>query len=617
MAKQPVSIVERHIEKGILGLCAVVLVAAIVVYLISTPSKIELGGQLVGPGSIDAGIRDQGQRLREKLRSAKPDEVEVVNYVPMFREAAEPLAYAKLGPDMHSPVPFGPRIPDIGEAPPSVGEIKLAKVIAPMKPMVTTGRSTLIRWPAATFGDSPPTHEFPGAFQFDVNWVTIAARFDQQQQISVCKSAGYDSGRRNPYIVGVDLQRREKRHDGSYADWADVDAYMPLELRDLPEVEIGKGLTGETVASEDTQIRVSQFFDLLREVQADIFRPMFPEKQYGDDWLYPKFEGVDIPALDRELCPDPSSCDPREYPVQTDLAPAEEEPKNPREIVRKTLDEVDRLLEQHQWEEARRMAEAAEKMQGATTAQENEAREKIAQARQGVLDDLRRPGRGRADKKQDAGPERKSRYQIVWAHDAAAERFGGSASGKTYQYRMRVRLYNRFCAVPSDLGDAEDSKRVYVVGDWSEPTDDVYIPLDTQFFLTSGNTISRSGAKTTIFKWYEGVWVKHSFPLEMNRPIGGAARETVRLLAGGQPDKPLVRFDAGGKVVDIDYDYMFRPKRRRGRSGFTIESPMPTVALVYVDGDGELRQRILEDDRKSSEYKAFKEKVADLTRPRR
>ena len=85
-------------------------------------------------------------------------------------------------------------------------------------------------------GDQPQ----PGLFKADVNWVTVAALFDQRNQISVCKKAGYKTGRQNPYLVGVDLQRRERQADGSYADWIDVPAYAPFILPPLPTVEIVK-----------------------------------------------------------------------------------------------------------------------------------------------------------------------------------------------------------------------------------------------------------------------------------------------------------------------------------------------------------------------------------------
>ena len=82
---------------------------------------------------------------------------------------------------------------------------------------------------------------------------------------------------------------------------------------------------------------------------------LFPEWQYGDDLLYPKFEDIDIPSLDIELCTagDLSSCEERAYPEQTDLAPPEpDKPKTDRELVGEELARIELLLQRSQWDEA-------------------------------------------------------------------------------------------------------------------------------------------------------------------------------------------------------------------------------------------------------------------------
>ncbi len=621
MAKQPVNVVERHLEKAVLGLCAAVLLASIVVYLVSTPNKIDLGNEQVGAEAIDLRIRDAGRRLRDRLQNAEPMEVEVEDWVAPLKAASSPLELASLSAELRRPTPWLPPVPDIGEAPPRAGEIKLARVIAPSRPMVTTGRSGLDLVPPTRLGESSAESEgeIPWVNLADVNWVTVAAVFDQQRQISVCKKAGYNPGRQNPYLVGVDLQRREQQPDGSYSEWADIEAYMPAVLPDLPEVEIVPGRKGP-IPTKPTRDRVSEFFNArLRKHQVDLFRPMFPARKHGDNWEYATFAEIDLAALDQEFCNKPNNeqCDPRPYAVQAE-AEEEERPKSDRELIQEALIHARSLLDQGLWADARRAADAVLRMPGITSADQREVERITELAEQGQQDEATRRRTPRSSDKEDVPTERRrSRYQIVWAHDAAPEVDGGAASGKTYQYRMRIRLYNRYCAIPSDLADSDDAKRVFVVGEWSEPTAEVVIPSDTQFFLTSGNPSLASGAKVTIYKWYEGVWVKHTFRAVVGAHLGGQAREQVGQLPGGRPDRPQIDFSTGATVVDIDYDYMFRPKKRRGRRGFTIEPPKPTVALVYADASGELRQRILAADRTSAEHKSFKDRVATFRPPRR
>lgn len=616
MAKQPVNMVERHLEKGVLGICAAVALAAVALYLVSSPNKIDLGGEVVGAEAIDERVRDAGTKLRDKLRSAEASEVKVENFVPELEAASSPLASAGVAAEIPSPVPPLPRVPDIGDAVPKVGEIKLAKVIAPNQPIATKGRSSVLLVPPQPFAaggkNVPPP--VAGVFQTDLNWITVGALFDQQKQIAVCKKAGYKAGRRNPYLVGSDVQRREKLPDGTYGEWADVKAYLPLEPPPLPPVEIVAGRKGQYMATDATREKVRAYFDALRTIQAELFRPLFPSKKYGDDWLYPKFKDIDIPLLDEELCVSADAkCPPRPYPPQPDIVKAAPTaPKSDKERLDALRAEMERLFAAGQCDEA--IAKADELLNDKAV---TDADKKLASSRKAQMKQDKEQGRCKAKPDESHDEEggsraRMSRFQVVWANDAAPPSEGGVTSGKTYQYRMRVRLYNRFCAVPADVADAKDAESVFVAGDWSDPTEDIYISPDMKFFLTSGNPGSQSGAKVTVFKWFQGVWVNATFAAEPGQALGGKSRQPVGKMADGQPDKPEIDFATGATVVDIDYDYQFRTKRNKGK-GFTVDDPSPTVAMIYKDASGVLRQRVLEADRTSDEHKSYKERVFTLT----
>ncbi len=174
---------------------------------------------------------------------------------------------------------------------------------------------------------------------------------------------------------------------------------------------------------------------------------------------------------------------------------------------------------------------------------------------------------------------------------------------------MRANLYNRYCAVPTPLKNADDAKQVLVAGKWSAPSDDVYIEPDTRFFLTGGSPNSRSGAKISVFRWYEGVWVEHRFPVEIGKPIGGTAREQVGITSDGTPDKPPIAFDTGATVIDIDYDYQYRVKKKKGKAGLIVTPAQKTIALVYLDRSGQLHQRVLAADKAGPRYKEYKARV--------
>lgn len=609
MAKQPVNIIERHVEKGILGVTAAVLLAAIAMFLVSTPNTIELGSETVGPNTIDDRLRDAGTQLRDKLRRAPVPEIDVIDRVPLLDAAASPLAYARVGPQLPPGVPWLPPVPALLDEVPMAGEIKLAEVIAPGRPMITFGRASL-ELPPSTIMDpkkaepdltAPPLVR--GPFETDANWITVAALFGQQEQIDVAKRAGYRFNKRNPYVVGVDLQRREKRGDGTYSGWTDVAPYAPRKLEGIPEIEIISGPGGSAV-SQFTRDRVRAFFKLLKSLQSELHRPLFPRKVFGADWRYPEFSNIAVRDLDRELCP---LCAAREYGFEV-IVENNAEVLNDRDRIKKMLAQSRQFIDSKQCEAGRERAEAV-LGDSAVKRNEKQAAQQLVEDSEQCERDRGRPGGTSGSDDEDEPQEiRRSPHQIVWASDVAAPANGGAVSGRTYQYRVRVRLYNTYCAVVGDLADSTDAATVSVLGAWSEPSDEVHVPPDTAFFLTSGNVFDETGAKVTIFKWFEGAWVSHQFPIVIDQSITGKAREIVRLTDDGRPDRPEIEFDTGASVVDIDYHYTSRTRKPRGK-GYRVLALKRTVALVYADAAGVLHQRILSADKASDDYKRYRDDV--------
>jgi hypothetical protein len=615
MAKQSVNLVERHLEKAILGVGAVVLIAAVVMFLVSSPNKIELGADLVGPSEIDDRALDAANQLRDRLNNVRPDTEEVPPFVGPFEAALSPLAYAEVPSVLPVSVPWLPPVPDVIDEVPVEGEIRLAEVIKPGVLRVMIGRSTVVIEPPVEFGSGSVSSvgDSSGALgqRTDVNWVTVGCLFDQKEQIAVHQQAGYKAGRQNPYLLGMDLQRREKKADGAYDVWQDVPAYRPVVLPKPPEVDLVAGPSNTLIASRETENALRDFFGLLKAAQAEVFRPLFPEVLFGSEWLYPKYRDVDdlrVEDLDWELCrlTGLEKCDEvRGYPRQSDIAPVEEE-KTGVALVEATLEEAQRYFDRGDWERAIATAVEARDMAEAGKQQVDRAAKLIFDAEQRQRDELRRgPGQGQQGGDDDEREHRKSRYQIAWSHDLADTLGGGAESGKTYQYRARFRLYNRFCGVPAELADAEEARKVGVVGAWSDPTVDVRIPTDVAMFVTHGTAQLGTGAKATVFKWFEGIWVSETFDLEIGEPIGRRERTGGRSLPGGGRDRPLVDFSTGARVVDVEYDYEFRRRKSRG-AGFELESPRRTIALMYVGPDGALRQQVMEVDRYGASLKRFR-----------
>ena len=78
MAKQAVNAFERHVEKGVLGVSALLLFASVGLYLVRSPNTVEIQNQQVGPGEADVQKHRENenepgkQRMRQRTGGLGP-----------------------------------------------------------------------------------------------------------------------------------------------------------------------------------------------------------------------------------------------------------------------------------------------------------------------------------------------------------------------------------------------------------------------------------------------------------------------------------------------------------------------------------------------------------------
>lgn len=610
MAKQAVSPLERHVEKAVLGVCGLLLLAAIALFLVSSPNKKELGEESATPATVYNVVANQAERLSQNIASATVSAPPPVQSdVEVLRQwMRDLLAAAKLSAVTRPPLPPLPAVPQVGPQGPASDKIEMARMLPPTNVKVAaSGRTLAVMEPPYILGGQSYTDTGAGASDFEIafNWVTVAGVFERSEQERLCREAGYHAGRRDPYVVGVDLQRRERRWDGTYTEWQDITAYAPIMAAAPPEITVIESGLIKTV-SEDDQAMVAYFADLIRDpqTQLDLMRPLFPVPLAGDYWKLPSYPGIDIVSLDEEyyllagVASGDRYQDVMEEPVETAGQP------DPRQELERDIQRVEDQQKRGFLTVAD--AQAAEEevktlldRKDLSATQTRRLEELLIRMRE----DLKRLQSGSASQ---APAVVQSPRQVVWAHDALRN---SVVSGRTYQYRMRLRLYNRYCAFPSPLANPADAEKVVLTTDWSDPTEPVTIKLDTEFFLAS---VSGERVRADVFKWVEGSWVKQTFDVEPGEPIGGIKRIT---LPGDQAIKELVDFNTGAVVLEVDLQRAYRPART-GSDGWSVGLPKSTVAVVYVDAAGEVRERLLELDKNRDAYKDFKQLVREAAAKR-
>ena len=623
MAKQAVGTIERHAEKGVLGLCGLLLVAAIALYLVSSPSRVEIGGEAVEPSQVDTALADAAERLRHAKSpvDSKPPQDPVAD---MKTWLTNLILAAKLSPQLPSPLPPLPSVPDIYEGP-GQGPSRLVvfpKFLPPKSLQIHTGRTVASVPPAASLSDGASTGGSPaygaGGGQVggegdraEFNWVTVSGLYNRAEQEKLCLGAGYGDGRRDHYVAGVDLQRRERRPDGSYTEWQDVKTYAPVYAPAPEPIQVIKSGGGKPTVSSENLEYVTWYTDLIRYPlnQLALMRPLFPVPLAGDYWKLPEYPGILIEALDAEYMvaggPTGSTPDRSRYAALIEDAGTKADATgntNDRDIAALKERFAKGSSSLAELENQRSTGQELQGRPDLTVKQENEVK-RILKEINAAMDKLHTappkppaPGPG-PDPSRTAPP--RAPAQIVWAHDALRD---SVVSGRTYQYRMRLRLFNRYCAFPGDLKDPADAEKILVVSDWSDTSADVTVKPDSAFFLTSA--AANNDVRAEVFKWVEGEWVKQTFTLEVGKPIGALKRVTLP----SDPKKPArpVNFDTGAVLVAVDPSAPYRPVKKTPDGGLELKSSKNSLAIVYADSAGQLCRRILDADKDSEQLKEFR-----------
>lgn len=602
MAKESVSKFERHVEKGVLGLTATVLLGAVAWFGVMQPNSLTFEGQdTVTPTTVGDKVMEKADFLRRKLVGADPTAVAVESALPRFEEALDPLAYAGVDERLPSVVAWQPMVPPAGRLAPQEGELLLASVPKTTRPIVTAGRTTLLQLPPGIIGEGTN----PGAgigidrtsrvvYEVAANWVTVAAVFNLEEQQKRNRLANYSASLQSVDMLGLELQRRAQRADGTWADsdWESISSYRTYELPQTPQVNLTASSNGMR-ADPESRIQAQYFWESITppDKQLELMRPQFPLPLNGSPWKPPVIEGVDLLKIDNELSwPDDASHRYDEF----DISPTGKTPIDIGELADEWLEQAEAAVEQGKWDTAEAHLDDFRTITASTKAQQERAeklREEIEVGRE--IDRVR--GIQNPTRDQQAGPPPRTPEQMLWAHDA---RRGSVQGGATYQYRVRARVYNRYFAQPTQLKTDEDATKVAITGEWSEPSDPIYIPPESRFFVKTA-VVSKGLAKVHAFQWESGVVVTETLEVRPGESIFDVSREDL-------PDGPprVVAFDTGATVVDLDFA---RPiyERKRGKVDFESR-PTETLAMVYLDADGILREKLLSLDKEAPEYRQAK-----------
>lgn len=654
MAKRgSISLIELHVEKGVLALAAVFLIGMVARFLVMEPNTVTVGSQAHGPGELDQAILRQAEDLQRAVRNADAEAPEVPEYARELRREHEGGLFVE--PDAGAPplpktldvvARFNPPLPVLEEGQ-EPEDVRLVTPLKPTPPVVRTGLSVVYRRPVNLLPFDESTLPEGSTGPAEMSWVTIGSFFPREAQQNEMIKAGYAGYRAKVYVAGVDVQRQQMLANGEFGPWEDVPRAAVMPALD-PPAPAYDDRSGELV----NQPELDQALTILRSAQQTLMQPLFYPVQAGDDWQLPPLPGLKFetpkeeeeeaaagesprgaPAPDRSPPPDPRGGG-RAAPGGGGRAapggggraapggggrsapgggragptggqrPPQTDPGDEARLARQKLEDAREALGKKDWDTANRLCEEVLQIQKAsrglrTQAQRIKELVKIKQE-QGSPDV---PPPPQEPLPLITNPDKEGE-PAVWCHDVTVE------PGKTYRYRMRVKLWNRYVGRPDNLHDSNRhlADQSLLVGEWSLPSDPVTATSRRHFFVR-GPAFGEPAASVDVFTWYKGNWLKEDFDVRVGDVIGGIEEmKTGDIDEEGKLKREPVDFTTGAIVLDLRFDEPVLYRRTAGRSGEFDYRETKSAILVYLDpADGQVKERISDTDRADPLYKKLRD----------
>lgn len=204
MASKRLTLLERYLERVLLGAAGVFAFVLLVLYGFQSPNRVEYEGRPVGPGELETAIRYSAERLHESVATAIAPKLRLCDYHTTLAEghAAGILCGSSrngimLAAGLPRSVGFGTPIPDLPPVDPD-HDIRLVSPLPPSSLVLTSGRAVVrrITAPAAVRSQGVQSvGEHPVEEGEAVFWVSVGGLFDPAAQREAFRQARYPAFR--------------------------------------------------------------------------------------------------------------------------------------------------------------------------------------------------------------------------------------------------------------------------------------------------------------------------------------------------------------------------------------------------------------------------------------
>lgn len=564
MAKSfDMNMVERHLEKAILGLAVIVFAYAVFSWGLASPNIADVftisGDEKITPDQIDARLAKTSNDVHDKMKGVSPKIPPLNNYAAVLKKMQD-------GPDMERgfAIDFGTgRLPLAGtdRNRPLIKPVGVAKLAAlaprPETPNLLAGREL----PRV----EPPADQMVAHGVTVYPWDELIRRWNAE-----LAEAGITF---RPVVLDMIAEYQEMRSDGSWPADSDV---RPVRLSATADLKVPAipSFNGKN-ADEIEKIKG----ELLAKWQDKILQPEYPSVWLPDVgwirwWANNQVEGAsEVTAMIESVASAATGASPSSAP-----AAAEPESATPPA--------------------AAPPAKTVPPRKGAGPVGSG--------GRTSIVSPAAAPSTPAVHlKTQDVEPalaippidtQKHAGKVLVWFHDKPLD------TTRAYRYRVRLVLLNPLLGSPSKvLQSAADNTVVSIVtppSEWSRP---VRVFKGMEFFVTGANSALKM-VNVSVFAHCLGQRVRHTFKVEIGRSIGEGK---IKVPVVNPLNEKLVLvetdFETGAAAVAFDF------AKRYLKEGLSKETT--TTQVLYLDEKGNLRSKILAGDEESPLNKRLKKEA--------
>ncbi|MFA6133341.1 MAG: hypothetical protein WC869_04910 [Phycisphaerae bacterium] len=553
MAKGGMEIIEKHVEKGVVGVCGACLLLSLFHWVFSSPRSMLLDGAAIPPANIDSAVLSRASEAKAKINAQRPEPLPEPNFLAEIQALQLRPLNAKVM-DANAVAAFGtPRLPlepgEIIEEHP-IDPVELTDVIPPPRRPLVKAERELPNKPSEKLADVLAAHvvaEYP--------WKELADAWGAK-----LKNAGSLITR--PVPVGLEAEVEEWLPEGQWSEPRKV-SQVRMEHPDTA----GQSMR-EPVLPPYNGANVVEISDLRKMLgdpnggwtsylmQPDYWQILWPSAGWVD-WkvTLPEAEVSKAYAADanagRVVGPDGMPISPG---AATPAA-------SPSPVMNMGGASFARQRAAAMLAREREDESAARRSQAPPMTPESVVTVSVAG--------------GAASKPPTPTLVPPLDYQqgknslLVWFHDNSLD------PSKIYRYRLRVKLINPVWGFENMVTDRKFAVQPFLwtaFSDWSEP---IRIPQATEFFLT-GASSGQGAATVKVFARSLGQQVMQQFSVVPGQSIGMPKQIKQAHPITGAEDKQSVDFSTHAVVVALE----FKEAAPGARSG---------VEMVYLDDQGKLR----------------------------